>query len=609
MKQLCYLAKIYVYFMVLFALGKIAFMAYNFTTCPFSLTDLWQVWRHGLSMDASTSGYLVILPWLCCLISLWWEKISFRRILRPYYILVGILLSLILLGDTLLYEYWKFKIDSSIFSYLQNLEGAAASVSTSYIILGTCSLLIISFCLSFLPIQLTPKQFCDNRKPGFNTLVFLIVAGGLFIAIRGGIQEGNMNVGRAYYSNTLFFNHSAVNPAFSILSSISKNKQFEKQFRYFDEKECQSIFDGLYTAETEDITDTLLNNNRPQIIVMLLESFGAKFIEELGGIPDVCPNIGRLIPEGILFDNVYANSFRTDRGTVSAFSGQISYPTASLMRLPAKLDNLPSLARSLKQAGYQTDYSYGGDISIMGKQGYLISAGFEHLTSDKDFSYSQINESKWGANDSLIMDKAFQLISERPLDSHWLSGIQTLNSHEPFEVPYHRLEDPVLNAFAYTDHCLGEFVERLRKTPVWDNLLIVMIPDHGMMYQLTYEDPDFFHIPILWIGGAVKSPKRINTLMNQSDVITTLLSQMGISHKEFKWSRNVLSKNYNYPFAYSTFPSGIMFADSTGVSIYDINSDKEIVGEPFKSQERVAKAKAILQSSYNDLARLGKTAN
>ena len=166
-----------------------------------------------------------------------------------------------------------------------------------------------------------------------------------------------------------------------------------------------------------------------------------------------------------------------------------------------------------------------------------------------------------------------------------------------------------MNAFAYTDHCLGQFIEKLKKSPVWDELLLVLLPDHGMMYQLTYEDPDFFHIPVLWLGGAIKSPKQIHTLMNQSDVAATLLSQLGLSHRHFAWSRNVLSKNYRYPFAYSSFPSGIMFADSTGVSIYDINSNTEIVGRPSNNPGRITKAKAILQSSYDDLTRLGKTGN
>ena len=53
----------------------------------------------------------------------------------------------------------------------------------------------------------------------------------------------------------------------------------------------------------------------------------------------------------------------------------------------------------------------------------------------------------------------------------------TLSSHEPFDVPMNRLEDKYLNSIAYTDSCVGDFVEKLKRLPVWDNTLIVFIPN------------------------------------------------------------------------------------------------------------------------------------
>ena len=69
---------------------------------------------------------------------------------------------------------------------------------------------------------------------------------------------------------------------------------------------------------------------------------------------------------------------------------------------------------------------------------------------------------------------------------------QTLSSHEPWIVPYHRLQDEKLNAFAFTDQCVGDMIDSLRTLPAWDNLLVILIPDHGFLYEQTYEDPEFF---------------------------------------------------------------------------------------------------------------------
>ena len=314
--------------------------------------------------------------------------------------------------------------------------------------------------------------------------------------------------------------------------------------------------------------------------------------------------MSRLIPQSIFWTRFYSNSFRTDRGTVSAFSGWVSYPTVSLMRLPEKLNHLPSLARSLQREGYHTGYLYGGDITIMNKKGYLVATGYRQLTSAADFPKRETSESKWGANDSVTARRTYEMIAGGQMPEPWHMTFQTLSSHEPFEVPYHRLSDKKLNAFAFTDHCVTTLIDSLRNTPQWDNLLVILIPDHGFLYDLTYESPEFFHAPMLWLGGAIREPRRMEVLMNQSDLAATLLSQMGISHTDFPWSRNVLSRNYRYPFAYSSFPSGILFADSTGVSVFDITSRKPITEQPAPSPDRIHKAKTILQMSYDRLEQL-----
>jgi phosphoglycerol transferase MdoB-like AlkP superfamily enzyme len=237
----------------------------------------------------------------------------------------------------------------------------------------------------------------------------------------------------------------------------------------------------------------------------------------------------------------------------------------------------------------------------MGTRGYLIQTGYQYLTSDEDFPLSQAHETKWGVNDSLTACRALQLIRQMPSDRPWHLVWQTLSSHEPFDVPYHRLADKRLNAFAYTDHCIGQFVDSLRHMPQWDDMLLVLLPDHGFLYDLTYQDPSFFHSPMLWLGGAVARPRTVDVLMNQSDVAATLLSQLGLPHRDYPWSRNVLSSRYTYPFAYSTYPGGILFADSTGVTVYDIAANEPITERPAPSPERLRRAKAILQTSYDKL--------
>jgi len=599
-----YLILLFIFFLIVFAIGRVGFMYYNQDISTFTTTDIFQAWWHGLRMDISTTGYLIAIPWLVCLIGLWCRDFPLRKWLRPYLILMGILVPVIILLDAVMYNFWKFKLNAVIFAYATSATEAGNSTSIWFLLSRFVFGVIAIYSVCWISIKITPVKLKQSARPILSTILMLLVGGFIFLGIRGGVHTSTMNVGQAYYSQSLFLNHAAVNPVFSLMSSIKRTKNYSEEFNYLSEEERASTFSGLFPEDTEDITENLLNTENPNLLIVFMESFGAKFIEELGGEPNVAPNISRLIPEGIWWDNYYSNSFRTDRGTVSAYSGWVSYPNTSLMRLPDKLGNIPSIAKSLQGAGYSTTYLYGGDIDVMGKKGYLVGSGYEELISDKDFTLTQANDSKWGANDSTTAVRTYLEIKDKPLDAKWHFGWQTINSHEPFEVPYHRLENKVLNAFAYTDMCVGLLIDSLKTTPQWDNLLVVIIPDHGFLYELTYEDPEFFHSPMLWLGGAIKEPRVMHTLMNQSDLPATLLSQMGIPHKNFPWSRNVLSKNYIYPFVYSTFPSGIMFADSTGVSVFDITSDKPITERPKPSPERIKRAKAILQTSYDQLDNL-----
>lgn len=604
MSRILYLLRLWLSLLLLFALGKMVFLMYNADVSPFGCADAWQVWWHGLTMDISTAGYVTAQPLLLALVSVWWRNLPLRWVLWPYLTVVAVLLAVIIGGDTVLYEFWKFKLNAAIFGYMQNPEGATSSVSPLFIITRVGGILLLAVLAGWLLLRRTPVHFPAVHRRLVHTVLLVLCGGALFVGIRGGVQQGVMNVGVAYYSPSLFLNHAAVNPAFSLLSSLSKTKDFGGQFNWQDDKSLARSFEGLYPGETEDIQDTLLRVKRPNVLVVLMESFGSKFVRELGGLPDVAPGMSRLIPQSIFWTRFYSNSFRTDRGTVSAFSGWVSYPTVSLMRLPEKLNHLPSLARSLQREGYHTGYLYGGDITIMNKKGYLVATGYRQLTSAADFPKRETSESKWGANDSVTARRTYEMIAGGQMPEPWHMTFQTLSSHEPFEVPYHRLSDKKLNAFAFTDHCVTTLIDSLRITPQWDNLLVILIPDHGFLYDLTYESPEFFHAPMLWLGGAIREPRRMEVLMNQSDLAATLLSQMGISHTDFPWSRNVLSRNYRYPFAYSSFPSGILFADSTGVSVFDITSRKPITEQPAPSTDRIHKAKTILQMSYDRLEQL-----
>lgn len=603
-KRIAYISLYFFTVLLIFILQKPLFMLYNGSIEKgFGFADYMQVMVHGASLDAATVGYLTAFPFLLVLISIWFRKFPLKKILYGYYILAAALISIIFVVDMALYTFWGFKLDASVFLYIDSPKEALASVSVGFILLRVLAILLLIALNSWVLLKITPSVLTATRKRIAGTAGMLLLGGVLFIIIRGGVTESTSNIGQVYFSNEPFLNHSAVNPDFSLLSSMGKSQDFASEFNFFDEEKRAALFDGLYPTTDGDSIIQVLNTKRPNILIILMEGFGGAFVEPLGGLPDVTPHFNRLSKEGVFFTNCYANSFRTDRGTVCTFSGYLGLPTASVMKIPAKSRTLPAIAEGLSKAGYKTDFLYGGDINFTNMKSYLLSTGYQRLTANTDFSLAEQTSNAWGVNDDITFEYLYNQLRNRKEEGPWHTAFLTLSSHEPFEVPYHRLEDKIPNAFAYTDECLGKFVDRLKQTPAWKDLLVICLPDHGFYYPREGSNamPRFYHIPLLWLGGAVKQPMQVDKIMNQTDLAATLLGQLGLEHTAFTFSRNVLGSDYKYPFAFYSFNNGFSFRDSTGVTVFDNNSGSILFDEPEADESRLDKGKAILQTVYDDL--------
>ena len=594
-----YLFKFYVATLLFFVAAKVGFMLYQHGGHDFTFTDMLQVIGHGLSLDLSTSLYIIAVPFLLVAASLW-LRIP-KWCFRIYYVIAAVLLSLAFVADTSLYEFWQFKLDASCLSYLETPTEAMASVSTGYILLRLLCLMILVGGIYWVYDKLTPpfQRLASKIQKFSASLATLLLIPLIIIGIRGGLDESTTNIGQVYYSQNQFLNHSAVNPVFSFFASFEKTATNNVTYHFMEDKACEQIVSELYNTKSIGI-DTLLTTQQPNIIVILLESCGGQFTE-ISGRTDITPNLNRLAHEGIYFTNCYANSWRTDRGTLCTWSGYPSFPTMSVMKMPSKSRSLPNIARTLQQErGYSTHYLYGGDINFTNMRSYLVSGGFSDLTWKDDYTKEEQTSAKWGVRD----DITFQTLTEltQTMRQPFLIGYSTLSSHVPWDVPIHHFDDEVLNAFYYLDQCVGDFIQQLRQSDLWNNTLVIMLPDHGIVYAgLDESNPLLNHIPMLWVGGAVKQPRRIEQVCNQTDLPATLLGQLGIAHDDYTFSRDVLSVTYKNPFAIHTYDDGYTIIDSASFVNYDFISNRVVSNYGKDRDKLILRAKAILQAASKDL--------
>ena len=109
-----------------------------------------------------------------------------------------------------------------------------------------------------------------------------------------------------------------------------------------DSDKADPIVDKLLQVSYETFPQ-VLTNQRPNIVMIILESFTADVVASLGGDKRTDPNLEKMISEGIFFDSIYSSGTRTDQGIVSVLNGWPATPYHSIMRSSEKSMRLPSL--------------------------------------------------------------------------------------------------------------------------------------------------------------------------------------------------------------------------------------------------------------------------
>lgn len=605
--NLLFLGALFAMSLLVMAIEKPLFLLwYHAQAAEASAAELALVVWNGLKLDQTVAGYITALPLLVVLAALWIPGRWSRSVLKGYLLVIAAVSATAFAANLALYEYWAFPLDSSVLQYLASPKEALASVTAGQLLLQLLVAAAVfggmAWCYLRVLRLYDPARRSTHRAG--STLVLLLAAGVLFLPIRGGVSVATANVSKVYFSGRMFLNHAAVNPLFSFLSTLSDGDDALYEYEFFPEPERAAIFEPLRGDLPAGIgTDTLLRTRRPNVVLFLVESFGRSTVDERVGGEPVAPEFQRLKGEGVYFDNLFANSFRTDRGTVAVLSGFPAQTKMSVMKLPVKSQRLPSIARSLRREGYATSFYYGGDLNFTNTASYLYGTGFDRLTWQKDLHFDAPT-SKWGYADDVVID-AFtdHVLAEAASQRPFFAAMLTLSSHEPFDVPFAKFDDPMLNAMAFTDACLGRFVERVRQTPVWNDLLVILIADHAYPYPYGIANSDALRhrIPMLWLGGAVRRPAVVETYGSQSDLAATLLAQLGIAHGDFLFSRDLFDPA-RPKFGYWCFNNGFGVADAGGTTIFDCTSARVI--SPDSTAAQLRDGKAMLQTTYKAIREL-----
>jgi phosphoglycerol transferase MdoB-like AlkP superfamily enzyme len=428
----------------------------------------------------------------------------------------------------------------------------------------------------------------------------------LLVGMRGGPQDDPINRSWSYHTVHPILNLGALNGTWNVIVLLAEPPEFETNpYVFMPAEEAKARFEQLHAHGTEQ-RGLILNTERPNIVVVMLESWTADVVGALGGDSGVTPGFDRLASEGLLFTNFYSTGFRTEQGLCALISGFPSQPKTTIIRQYGKFDRLPSLVNVLDSSGYRSTYYYAGDAVFANTRSYLEAMGFDVVHDENSFPIKQ--RTRWGAYDEELF--AFHLKDAANANEPFFHTVMTSTSHEPFDVPvdegFPGKDQPQMyrNSVHYTDRTLAAFIDACKSQPWYDRTLFIVVADHGhfLPHNRGNYSAERHRIPFLMLGGALKPELRgttDGTFGCHVDFTASLLGQLGLAHDRFIWSKDIFDAAQQH-FAFWTFDDGFGIADQRQTQVYDNLSGlllqrRDTLGSSSEDSEQLRNGQALEQ--------------
>ena len=613
-KSLIFFARYFLFWLLYFALDRFIFMfIFHIKLRGIPFGEKLAAYYHALVLDLSMAAYIAVIP---LLVYCFWYLSKRSKInvswIGKYNLVLIILFSIISVVNFNIYREWGSKVNSRVIEFaILTPSESLASGGSSPIFLTVSVFLALLLSGLYLNFILVRRQINFVNTPiWLKSVIAILLLGFNFLLIRGGTGTAPNSQSMAFYSNYQILNHASLNTEWNLVSSVlASNKTKKNPYRYLDQKIADSTVEKLYTTAS-DSTISILKTDRPNVVLFILESFTADLTKALGNLDGVTPILDSAAKNGVSFSRIYATGNRTDKGLIGTLAGFPTLGIGSIVKWPEKMQKIPAISQKLYEKGYQTSFYYGGESEFDNYKAFILGHDHKHLVDRNSFDKNDRN-SKWGAYDGLVFNK--QLIEANTSKTPFFSTILSLTNHEPFELPgKHKfgqadnIQKFKSTAF-YTDSCVGSYLSEAKKQAWYKNTLFVFIADHGHpLPNNSHEiyEPQRYHIPMIFFGDVIKDEfkgKVFDNTGSQQDLAATLLAQLSISSKDFRWSKKLLNPSAKH-FAYFSWDNGFGFIDNNHTVTFDnfgkrvlYNSDPQNIPQ---TNALINAGKAYLQSAY-----------
>ncbi|WP_028357361.1 LTA synthase family protein [Brackiella oedipodis] len=375
--------------------------------------------------------------------------------------------------------------------------------------------------------------------------------------IRGTMKKRPINPSTVAFSSDGLVNSLALNSIYSLFYAIYAMKyevSAEKFYGQMDRDEVEQRLRqtaGLESAPTlpEFAQKTSLyhlqRSAKPKqkplnIVVIVEESLGAQYIGNLqGGAAErsLTPNVDKLYEQFWGFTNAYATGTRSVRGLEALSAGFPPTVSQSVFKLPKAQQGFFTIAKALgQQQHYHSRFVYGGEAHFDNMKSFFLGNGFQEVIDETNFQSTDF-KGTWGYSD----EDMFKELDRVLLQDHEQQRLAftlafSVSNHSPWEYPQGKITPigqpaSVTNTVQYADYAIGQFFEKAKQQPYWDNTVFLLVADHdSRVFGEELIPLKHFHIPAVIFGKEI-APRRDDRLISQIDLPVTLLSLAGVDLK------------------------------------------------------------------------------
>ena len=350
-----------------------------------------------------------------------------------------------------------------------------------------------------------------------------------------------------YYSHQINISNAAKQLSLNSYYSWTKSFLHTKNEYIMNEQEALASFKMQQGySNTTDFIDREVNYTDmayDNVVLIIMESFGANRIGALNGDKHLSPHFDSLCAEGTLYTKCFSSGPRTQYGISSIFFGFphiLGYNLFRENKLKHAFNGLIKLAEKNK---YKTHFIHGGSAAYDDMELFL-SADAALTVKDVDDIKEFKFKNTWGVDDESLFSFSEKYIADNSGKN--LFCILSMTNHEPHQVPADfKAGDNIKDlekkesAFLYSDQALGTFVQKLRHSNKYKNTLIIITGDHAEGYSSRDNETKLFHVPLLIIDHKNKNIKN-NMICSHADIAEYVLSKT-----KFKGKSHFINHNLN----------------------------------------------------------------